>query len=402
MRRLCFARSGVPNLSWGPVKMDATYQARKFFTTPRINPQFASIENAVNSGKHLDSTPEYKSILSQAQVGIFGKVQRLGTETRTVGNVPTSAVPETEDIVRAVWRHTEAESKRLRDNTTDDVLNTTPADGITAAFFDWRQLAVPISINRLEERQNAGEFQMIDLLEAKAQQAMDGIIERFNRAFIQGNGINTATAITTAYTSAITGAVFLEPLALLVGTSPTAGTIGSIAANVLDGGVNWWANQRRAATDTNFASFMKDLSKLRNDCMKGVGGAPDLHLCDQNVFELYEAALRNQNRYTDTRRADIPFDNLVFHGKPVVWDEWMPDFLGATTTQSTTSGSWVMLNSQNIQVKYDSKTNFMTTPFIRPENQDAKVAHILWYGAIGVNNRRKLGLLDGINTTLTS
>lgn len=141
---------------------------------------------------------------------------------------------------------------------------------------------------------------------------------------------------------------------------------------------------------------------MRNDCMKGVGGAHDINLTDQNTFELYEAALRNQNRYTDTRRADIPFDNLVFHGKPVVWDEFLPNWSGVTTTQSTTQGTWVMLNSQFIQVKYDSQTNFKTTPFIRPENQDAEVAHILWYGTVGVNNRRKHGVLSDIDTTLTS
>src|SRR3970282_1694909 len=34
------------------------------------------------------------------------------------------------------------------------VLDTTPQDGITSAFFEWAQLAVSISISRKEERQN--------------------------------------------------------------------------------------------------------------------------------------------------------------------------------------------------------------------------------------------------------
>src|SRR4051812_28807757 len=36
-----------------------------------------------------------------------------------------------------------------------DVLDVQPTDGITNAFFNWSQAAVPISISRLEERQNA-------------------------------------------------------------------------------------------------------------------------------------------------------------------------------------------------------------------------------------------------------
>src|SRR5688572_3233395 len=38
-----------------------------------------------------------------------------------------------------------------------DILDTTPMDGLTAAFFNWHQMAVPISISRIEERKNSGE-----------------------------------------------------------------------------------------------------------------------------------------------------------------------------------------------------------------------------------------------------
>ena len=42
-----------------------------------------------------------QTISSQAEVGILQKVQRLGAETRTVSNASTSAVRETDDIVRS-------------------------------------------------------------------------------------------------------------------------------------------------------------------------------------------------------------------------------------------------------------------------------------------------------------
>lgn len=298
-------------------------------------------------------------------------------------------------------------SLRYKNGRTDsfsgyDLIDTTPIDGITASFWSWRQAATSISINGLERRQNAGEYQMLNLLEEKSNQAMDGLVEFFDKALLQGNGINTATAITTAYTSAVNGSLFVDPLPLLIGTSPTAGTIGSIAANVSDGGVNWWANQHANDTGTNFASFLADLDHMRNLCGKGVGGFHDINWTDQNTFEMYCKALRSQNRYTTTERADIPFTNVAFYGNPVVWDEFMPNSSGATTVQSITAGTWYMINSKFFQVKYDAKTNFSTTPFVRPENQDCDVATILWYGASGVTNRRKHGVLDGIDTTLTS
>lgn len=298
-------------------------------------------------------------------------------------------------------------SLRYRNGNTDsysnyDPIDVTPVDGMTVAYYNWVQMATSISISRMEERKNAGEYQMLDLLEEKANQSMDGIVEKFNKAFHQGNGINSATAITTAYTSTVNGSVFFAPLPLLVGQTPSSGTIGAISAGVSDNGVSWWQNQKLASTDTNFASHLKDLTKLYNNCSKGAGGAPDMHLSDQSTAEFYEAALRSQNRYTDYTRADIPFDNILFRKSPLVWDEFMANWSGITTTQSTTQGTWVMLNSKFIQVKYDTQTNFITTPFVRPVDQDAKSAQILWYGTIGVNNRRKHGVLSDIDTTLTS
>lgn len=284
-----------------------------------------------------------------------------------------------------------------------DQIPVVPMDGMTSVFFNWCQCASTITINGLEKRQNSGEFQMLDLLQEKTDQTMDGIREFFAKAFMQGNGINTATAITTAYTSSLNGSVFFTPLPLLIGNSPTSGTVGSLACNATNGkGQSIWANQRRAATDTNYATLMKDLRGLYNDCGKGVGGFPDTHLTDQATAEFYEAVLASFHHNTSYARADIPFDNVLFRGKPVVWDEFFPNWSGGTTVQSTTQGTWVMINSKFLQVKYDSQTNFKTTPFVTPENQDCDTAKVLWYGTVGTNNRRKHGVLADINTTLTS
>jgi hypothetical protein len=123
---------------------------------------------------------------------------------------------------------------------------------------------------------------------------------------------------------------------------------------------------------------------------------------DQAVSEFYETVLASFHHNQSYARADIPFENVAFHGAPVVWDEFMPNWSGVTTVQSTTQGTWVMLNSKALQVKYDAETNFKVSEFVTPENQDASSAKILWYGTVGTNNRRKFGVLTDINTTLTS
>jgi hypothetical protein len=277
-----------------------------------------------------------------------------------------------------------------------DVLDTTPIDGITSSFWDWRQASVPIAISSLEEKKNAGESRIINLLEAKTMQAEMGIQEFFNAKLLQGAG---GSSITSAYTSPTNGSSFIDPLPLVVKYDPTSSTsVGNI--NQLT--YTWWANKTSSSTGATFAAFLVELRKLRLACNRGPGGKPNLHLVDENVYTLYEQALAAKHQNPSYQKADIPFDNIAFYGSPVVSDELVPDVQGGSTTQSTTSGTWFMLNTKFLAIKVHAGTNFAPTPFTKPENQDAKVAHILWLGAFGCSNRRKQGVMGGIDTTLSS
>lgn len=275
-----------------------------------------------------------------------------------------------------------------------DILDVTPADGITSAFFNWAQATVPISISGLEEKKNRGEERIINLLESKTKQAELGLQEFFNKRMLQGAG---GSAITTAYVSAMNGSTFVDPIALQVAFDPTASvSIGNINQNTNA----WWRNQFKDMNATTFVGFLKQLRNLRNNASKGPGGPPDLHVTTQGTEELYEAALAAAHRNPSYQIADIPFDNVAFYGKPVTWDEFVPDAKNGTVTQ--TKGSWYMFNTKFWGIRVDKETNFAPTPFIKPENQDAKTAHILWLGALGVSNRRKQAVGGGIDETIAS
>jgi hypothetical protein len=276
-----------------------------------------------------------------------------------------------------------------------DVLDTTPADGITTAFFNWAQGSVPISISGLEEKKNRGEAKIIDLLEAKTKQAELGLQEFFNKRLLYGAGGST---ITTPYVSAFNGSVFIDPIPLHVKYDPTTSTV---VGNINQQTNVWWRNQTKDFTNaTTFVKFLAYLRNLRNNCSKGPGGPPDLHITTQGTEELYEAALAAAHRNPSYQVADIPFDNVAFYGKPVCWDEFVPDAANGTVTQ--TKGSWYMLNTKFWGVRVDKETNFAPTPFVKPNDQDAKTSHILWLGGVGVSNRRKQGVGGNIDETIAA
>lgn len=302
-------------------------------------------------------------------------------------------------------------------NSTADIysgygtLDTTPQDGITSAFFDWSQIAVSIAISRKEERQNSGQSRALSLLEAKTTQAEQSLRELLNNCLVAGR-ITSSSASGRFLARAgrlDSGAAGPLPLAALVDANASRSvSIGNINGNTY----SFWRNQAKSSTATTFAGLKNEMNGIYNDCSKGEGGmrAPDVLLGDQVAWETYWLALQNQERYivTDPRTIDIlgGTEALKFRGAIFGWDEVVPDVetnaevvdaIGTVTVSTI-----FFLNSESFEFIRDAETDFITTPMVRPENQDARVGQILWMGAMGVNNRRKNGVLYGISRTITS
>lgn len=301
-------------------------------------------------------------------------------------------------------------------NSTADIysgygtLDTTPQDGITAAFYEWSQLSVSIAISRKEERQNSGKSKIVSLLEEKITQAEESLKELLNNCFF---GRITASANLGQFLQRVghldSGAAGPLPIPALVDANPTRSvSIGNINGNTY----SWWRNQAASSTATTFAGYKQELSNLYNTCSRGSGGAPDLALGDQVAWETYFNALQNQERYliTDQKKIDMlggvdRDDILKIRGAGFIWDEQVPDVetnASVVDGGTMTASNVFFLNSKTIDVAVDSQTDFITTPMVRPENQDARVGQILWMGTVGLNNRRKNGVLYGVARNITA
>lgn len=279
-----------------------------------------------------------------------------------------------------------------------DQIEYAPVDGITAAFWDWRQLATTVQISRIEERKNSGRHAIFKLLKARIKQATLGIQEKFAKMLMQGNGINNNAAgqIEAPYAHPTTGRKFIDPLFLLVKKDPTTSTtIGEINQST----ETWWRNISYESTSSSYAGFLFELDDLYTQLQEGPGGSPTLFVCDRRTYLYYNAALRSKQRFIEYKRAGFPFEATDFHGHPLVWDTFMPNVEARTTTQSPSQGSLAMLSPQFLEIEYDPETNFMNTPFETPPDQDARSSKLLWYGAQGTSQRRKQGVMWGIDTT---
>lgn len=289
----------------------------------------------------------------------------------------------------------------------EETLDTTLQDGLTTAFYEWREIGGTIGITRKEERQNAGEGRLINLLESKIKQAEMSMREELNRQLVQGT-VSGATFVPG------NSAKDLNPLGYffrkLNATDPTTGgNVGNIAGatyswwrhntGVLDSGTKDTGNAFASAV-TTYAGMKAALYRMYNFCGRGSGGYPNLAIGDQVSFETYSNALDTQVRYADTSMADMGFDNIKIRGATFIWDELVPDIDNGTT--AITAGSVFFLNTKFYHLVIDSETDIVTTPFVEPENQTVKTAKILFMGNAAISNMRKHGVCYAISQTIAS
>lgn len=252
-----------------------------------------------------------------------------------------------------------------------DVIDTTPQSGIGNARYEWKQAAGSVTISGKELRQNNGEYAVINLLKSKTKQLEISLANHFNeRLFSDGTG-NEGKDV--------------DGLALIIDATPATGTVGGIDAS----SYTWWRNYQTTGTKTSTA-YDNLLSKMRtvyNTVSKGVDH-PDFGITDQNVFEGYEGKLTATINYNvglvDTKTADFGFQNLKFKGMTLTWDA------------DCTAGYMYFINSKYLELVVHKDADFAMSDFVKPENQDAKVANILWMGNLVCSNRARQGVLTAI------
>jgi hypothetical protein len=235
--------------------------------------------------------------------------------------------------------------------------------------------------------------------------------EKLNDDLILG----TVSSSTFVQDTAEDGSYGLNPLGyffrLQKATDPTTKTVGNISsssyswwrhrtADLGDDGGSTMSNEDFALDVTTYAGMKVGLRRLYNYCSRGSGGSPDLAVMDQVSFETYENALDTSVRYMNTKMADMGFETIKLRGATCIWDETCPDVF--TGTAAITKGTVFMINTKFYELFIDSQTDIITTPFVSPENQTAKVASILFMGNACVSNMRKHGMGCDILQTIVA
>lgn len=257
-----------------------------------------------------------------------------------------------------------------------DVLDVTPQEGISAAEYDWKQIAGSLSISGREEFINsASKTKILSLIESKTKQLEMSMALELNRQLnLDGTG---------------NGAKDFTGLSIIVEDGAAWSTVGGIDSNANA----YWRNQFIDNAGSWAATGLDNLRTLYNSCSRqGMNEKPDLLISTQGVYEAYEKGLTVNERFTDTSLGDAGFLNLMYKATPWCFDEDIPLALDGT---GGTHAVYVLM-SKYLALVIGKGKNFAVTEMQKPENQDAKVSQVLLYGNLTTNNRARQGLLDGI------
>jgi hypothetical protein len=244
-----------------------------------------------------------------------------------------------------------------------DAIDLTPQDGITAAEYQWKQMAASIAISGIEESKNRGTEAIIKLLNAKIMQAEESLKSSLNTMlYSDGTG---------------NGSKDFNGLGNIVAT--VNNTVGGI-----DSTTNTWWNPFQDTSATTLSQA--DMGNVYNQISKG-SDVPDLIITNTNLFEKYESTLSLQVRYQDVAKANAGFQNLMFKQTPLVFD--------LAIAADATSAPMYFLNSKYLKLTGMNGHWFNTTDFQNGTvaGVDARYALVMAYGELTCSNRARQGYL---------
>lgn len=236
-----------------------------------------------------------------------------------------------------------------------DAIDLTPQEGISAAEYQWKQMAASIAISGIEEAKNRGTEAIIKLLNAKVMQAEESLKESLNDMLFASSA------------PANNGKDF-QGIGYLIGTT---GTIGGIDASTN----SWW----QSYVDSNAGALTAaQMTTAYNTASRG-NDVPDLVLTTLTLFGKYESLLTANVRYQDVTKANLGFQNLMFKQSPVVFDVSCP------------TGEMFFLNSKYLKLVGMNGHWFNTTEFQKGTvaGVDARYALIMAFGELTISNRAR-------------
>lgn len=251
-----------------------------------------------------------------------------------------------------------------------DVLNVQQSDVITAAEYQWRQIAINVVANGLELRSNSAGNAIVKLAKARIKNAMRTFKNEFSYdMYADGTLPNQINGLQALVADAGTGTVGGIDSS---SWSFWQNAVQSAAAPLQGGG----AVTVSATTIETSIMLPLWLNQVRGD------DKPDLIISSNDWFSFYEASQVSIKRYTSQGDVSGGFTSLKYKNADVIFD-------GGS---GIPAAHMYFLNSDYIELVVHKDADLSVQDDMKPYNQDATVIPVLWMGNMVCSNRRLQGV----------
>lgn len=243
-----------------------------------------------------------------------------------------------------------------------DVLNISASDVISAAEFNWKQIAINVVASGRELRINNGDSGLIKLAKARMKNAM----RTFN------NNFSSDLYSDGTLTNQIGG---LQAIVADAGT----GTVGGIDSAAFP----FWQN---TVIDASNLSVTPSATTIEGSLMlpawlavdRGPDDQPDLIVADNTYYQYFEASQVSLKRYNDTTKGTTAgFTTMKYKNADVIYDG----------NSGIPAQHMYFLNMNYINLVVHSQADLEVMDEQRPVGQDGSVTTVLWMGNLTVSNR---------------
>jgi len=244
-----------------------------------------------------------------------------------------------------------------------ETLDVSPADVLSAAVFDYKQLAGNVTISGLEQVKNSGTEAVINLLEARI-----NVLEK-----------SLMNSLSTSLYSDGTGSSGKEVggLQLIVADAGT-GTVGGINSSTF----TFWQNVQTTATSSAFsvANVQSDMNTIYLSLVRGAD-SPDLVMAGTNAYTAFLGSLQAIQRITSDDMARSEFTSLQYLNSDVVFDS------------AANTNRMYFLNTDYLRLEVAASRDFVPGEAKMSVNQDAMVTPMFWSGNLTCSNRALQGVI---------
>jgi len=222
-----------------------------------------------------------------------------------------------------------------------ETLDVSPADVLSAAVYEYKQLAGNVTISGLEQIKNSGTEALINLLEARV-----NVLEK-----------SMMNSLSTSLYSDGTGTSGKEVggLQLLVADAGT-GTIGNINSSTY----SFWQNVQTTATSSAFSTtnVQADMNNIYLQLVRGAD-SPDLIMAGTNAYKAFLGSLQAIQRVTSDGMARSGFTSVQYLNSDVVFDS------------ACNTNRMYFLNTDYLRLEVAASRNFVPGEAKMSVNQDA-------------------------------